>query len=73
MLSLVIALFLNIPIVVINIFFKSKKKLKNFLGFAISFIIKIGSTFMIITSSAILGVEDSNVWGEQFITVLLID
>lgn len=70
--SVVIAIFLGIPMAILKYLFSKGRILKK-TGVALSIAIIGISWYMILTVAALLGESTSNTWATQFIYTFLID
>lgn len=70
--SVVVALFLGIPLAILKVVFRKKGKIRT-IGTVTAILIMILCWYMILTVAALLGEEKSNTWALQFKFSFLID
>ena len=66
LLSIVSAVLLSVPVIIVEKFFRSKSRIANFLGAFIFICVTLVSLYVSLTVSALLGIEEANKWAISY-------
>lgn len=71
--GVITAAFTAIPVLILTKLTGSKNKCVKIFGLIIAMAIYLICVFIIITAAALIGVDDSNIWMEEYFTAFMLD